>query len=353
MEAAFALHALAGARVAVTILAPEAEFVAPEDGPDIAPPRRYPLDAIATDAGAEHLPDAFRWLDATERIVHTRAGRELPYDALLLALGARARPAFRHALTLDARRLHEQAARLGNEIRQGTVRSVAALVPSTTGWALPIYQLCLWLARLGRELASPLAITLLTPEEAPLAVFGDPVSTAVGNLLEEEGISAITSVACEVREPGVVSLRPGVNLLRADRIVALPGLSGPSTPGVPKRARGGFLSVDVQGRVRGLHDVYAAGDATEFTVKTAVAAAAQADLAAGTIAAAAGAAVDSAAEAPVIRGALRGERQTVHLSAQLLGVQGCHSQLTGGPERSPFARHLAPYLATRDRAATR
>ena len=104
-----------------------------------------------------------------------------------------------------------------------------------------------------------LSITIATPEDAPLAIFGRSVSEAVRQLLEENGILTITSAHCEVPESGRVAINPGARHLHADRIVALPELVGPSVPGVPGDSAGGFIPVDVHCKVRGIERVYAAG----------------------------------------------------------------------------------------------
>ena len=52
----------------------------------------------------------------------------------------------------------------------------------------------------------------------------------------------------------------------ADRVIALPRLVGPGDPGLPHGAHG-FIPVDAHGRVAGVPDVFAAGDATTFPLK--------------------------------------------------------------------------------------
>lgn len=364
LEAAFALQALAGGELAVTVLAPEAEFVYPalaadEAGEPISG-QRYALAEVVSDAGAERVVDAFRWLDARRQVVHTRDGREIGYGALLLAVGARRRPAFRHAVTLDPRRLDAQASRLLAEISRGEVRSVAALVPPSSVCPLPLYELSLLIAGHARAQGVPLAITLVTPERTPMAMFGTDAGTAVAQLLEAEGVNVVASANCDVPEPGRVRVRRGIDVLDADRVIALPQLFGPATPGVPKRARGGFLSVDQYGRLRGADGVYAAGDATAFAVKFGVVAAEQADAAASAIAADTGARVQPVAPEPVIRGMLVGAGRALRLTAHLVGRHGAHSKVSAvAPSRrqpkiaahylGPY--HLGPYLYARDRAA--
>ena len=65
----------------------------------------------------------------------------------------------------------------------------------------------------------------------------------------------------EVRR-GARSPGPGAPV-PAERAVALPGLRGIPIAGVPADGSG-FVHVDAVGRVKGLDDVYAAGDGTSF-----------------------------------------------------------------------------------------
>src|SRR5205085_2309645 len=107
-------------------------------------------------------------LDPKERVVHTEHAQQLRYDALLLALGARQRPRFKHALTLDDRRLDEQFHGLIQDVEGGYVRRLAFIVPSQMPWPLPIYELALMTARRAWDVSQAVTITVLTPEDAPL-----------------------------------------------------------------------------------------------------------------------------------------------------------------------------------------
>ncbi len=360
LECAFALHALAAEKVNVTVLSPESEFmlrpVLLREPFVWAPARRYPLLDLVAEAGAELVSDRFRWLDAGGRVVHARSGREFTYDALVLALGARRRPMFRHAVTLDDRVLPDQVQGTLADIENGSVRRVALLVGSTAGWPLPLYELAVLLARRARALGIELEVTLATPEVAPEAVFGERVSQTVGELLEAEGVQVITAVRCEVPAPGVVSVRPGMTELEVDRVFALPQLSGPSTPGMPKRARGGFLSIDPLCRVRDVDSVYAVGDACDFPVRFVAVAAQEADTAAASIAAEAGAGPEPRPLEPRIHGMLDGPGGPVYLHAYLVGGHAHSATVSSTPTWHPAgpidAPYLAPYLEAPNHAHT-
>ncbi len=361
LEGALALRELAGERICTTLLAPEPEFVyrpmRVREPFAYSGARHYSLETIARDIGVELKQDAFKWLDPVSRIVHTEGGEPLSFDALLLALGAIQRPRFRHALTLDDRHLDEQLHGLIQDVEGGYVHELAFVVPTPMAWPLPIYELALMMARRAWDTSADVSITVVTPEDAPLAIFGARVSQAVERLLEENGILTITSAHCETPEPGQVSIHPGARCLHVDRIIALPQLFGPSTPGVPKSAPDGFLSVDVHCKVAGLERVYAAGDATAFAVKHGGIAAQHADTAAEAIAALAGAQVEPKPFHPVIRAILLGGEKPLYMSAQIAGGHGSSSQISDTPTWSPptkiAAKYLAPYLESLDRAAPR
>ena len=85
-------------------------------------------------------------------------------------------------------------------------------------------------------------------------------------------------------------------------MVALPELRVPFLPA--SRAGGGFTPGGHGGRVKGLERVFAAGDATSFPIKQGGLAAQQADVAAATIAALAGAPVDPRKPDLMLRAAL-------------------------------------------------
>lgn len=361
LESALALRYLTSDRVTTTLLTPEPEFVyrplrvrEPFAGPSA---RHYALDEIARDIGIELRQDAFKRLDPEQRTVYTEGGEQLTYDALLLALGARLHPRFEHALTLDDRRLDEQLHGLIQDMEADYIHKLAFIAPSRMPWPLPLYELALMTARRAWDMNVDISVTIVTPEDAPLALFGREVSEAVERLLEDNGILVISSTHAETPNAAQISLRPGGRMLYIDRIIALPELSGPSPSGVPTADGHGFIPVDTHCRVPGLERVFAAGDATDFPVKHGGIAAQQADVAAASIAALAGTAIEPPKFHPVIHGILLGGDHPLYLSADITGGHGSSSQVSDTPAWSPAtkiaAKYLAPYLESRDRAAVR
>lgn len=354
LEGALALREFAGPRVEITLVAPNPTFsfralstIAPFDG---GPRPGAALAEIADEINARHVAERVSWLDHRRSQLHTQAGQTLDYDALLIAIGARSGPAFRSAVTLDDARLPAQWGELETAMQHGDVRSVAFVAPSVIGWPLPLYELALLCRRRADQLGVDVSVTLATPEDAPLALFGDTVSQAVGLRLQERGILVLTGARSAVPEPGVLAVHPRARRLRVDRILALPHLSGPPLRGLGARALGGFIAVDAFGRVKGVPGVFAAGDAIDFTVKHGGLAAAQAETAARVIAAAAGAAVVPRRFAPEIRAVLADGQRSLYLSARITGAHGSRSQVGDEPSWWPATKVAAPRLAARMRA---
>lgn len=358
LEAALALRDLAAERVSTTLLALEPEFVyrpmRVREPFAYSAARRYPLDEIARDIGAELRQEGFKSVDPGGRIVHTGSGEQLSYDALLLALGAKLQARFEHALTLDDRRLDEQMHGLIQDVEAGYTHKLAFLIPSQAAWPLPAYELALMTARRAWDMQVDVSITIVTPEDAPLALFGTTVSRAVEELLEQHEILTITSAHAETPAPQEVSIHPGSRSLHVNRVIALPELVGPLVPGVPRSSPNGFIPVNGHGRVSGLERVYAAGDAVDFPVKHGGIAAQQADVAAEAIAALAGASVEPSEFHPVINGILIGGPKPLYMRAHITGGHGMSSEVSDEPIGAPVtkiaAKYLSPYLDARDRA---
>jgi sulfide:quinone oxidoreductase len=360
LEGALALRNLAGDRVSLKLMAPSPDFVyrpmTVREPFSWAVAERYPLPEIAPDIGAELVKDALVRVDPGAQVVHGESGSELRYDALLLGLGAKIRARYEHAVTLNDARLDELLHGLIQDVEGGYVNRLGFVVPPRMAWPLPVYELALMTSRRAYDMNVEVAATIVTPEDAPLAVFGQGVSQAVAELLADRGIEVIVSAYCEVPRTGVIEISPGERTLEVDRVVALPELDGPAVPGLPHTSDG-FLPVDDHCRVRDTERVYAAGDAVDFAVKHGGIAAQQADTAAQAIAALAGAPVDPQPFRPSIHGVLLTGEEPRYLSAEITGGRGLRSELTDEPTWSPptkiSARYLAPYLEQLGRAGGR
>lgn len=357
LETLLALQALAPERTEATVLAPNAEFVyrpmtvrEPFAHPAA---ERYELAPIVKEAGAKLVVDELGWVEPDKRIAHTANGAEIEYDTLVLALGARIRPRYAHALTIDDRTLEKTFHGLIQDVEDGYVDSVVFVSPGRMAWPFPLYELALLTAGRAYDMGVELASTIITPEDAPLAIFGSAVSAEVSKLLAQSHIETICSAYAEIPAPGEIVINPGDRHMKAKRVVALPELYGPSVRGIPL-SQHGFIRVDVHGRVLDVEHVYAAGDATDFAVKFGGIAAQQADALAESIAAHAGAPVSPQPFHPLIHGVLLTADEPRYLTAQITGGHGFSSQISETPSWSNqakiAAKYLAPYLEQLDHA---
>jgi sulfide:quinone oxidoreductase len=358
LETALALRHLAPEHTEVTLLAPNSDFIyrpmAVREPFAYGAISRYPLQRIADDAGAELLANELAWIDPDRRTLHTEAGKAIEYDALVLALGARARPRYEHAVTIDDRNLDEKLHGLIQDIEGDYIHSLAFVSPGRMAWPLPLYELALMTAARAYDMGIKLATTIITPEDSPLAIFGAAASNAVAELLAAANIQSINSAYVEVPNSGEVVINPGDRKLRVDRVIALPELYGAAVRGLPS-GDDGFIRIDRNCQVPGAGPIFAAGDATEFPIKFGGIASQQADTAACAIAALAGVAVTPEPFEPVLRGMLLTGAKPLYLTASITGGHGFSSQVSDTPSSSPpakiAAKYLAPYLDTLDREA--
>lgn len=352
LEAMVALRALAGERVEIELLAPDSDFfyrplsVAEPFG--VGEVHRFDLASLAWDCGARHKLGSVVAIDAEERWVRTSRGARFDYDVLLLAIGARPREALRGALTFRGPEDVGLVRGLLADLEAGLVQRLVFALPGGVTWPLPLYELVLLTAdHLARKGTATAELTLVTPEDAPLAVLGREASEAVRALLDERGIEVLTATYPEALEGDELGVVPGAPL-RADRVVSVPRLRGVPLAGVPQDADF-FIRTDSHLRVEGLTDVYAAGDITTFPLKQGGLAAQQADAAAEAIAARAGAPVTPRPFDPILRGLLLTGSRPVYLRAELGGGRGETStvdeQALWWPPSKIAARYLAPYLA--------
>jgi sulfide:quinone oxidoreductase len=353
LETTLALKDLASEQTDVTLLAPDTEFVyrPMTVGEPFAygPARRYPLEPIVRDAGASLLAGELGWVDPDRQTIHTKDEEPIAYDALMLALGAKAVRRYTHALTIDDRRMDETLHGLIQDVEGGYLKSLAFVSPGRMAWPLPLYELALMTAARAYDMQMKLAVTIVTPEDAPLAIFGSAASSAVSELLHSAGIELISSGYAEIPSEGHVVINPGDRRVEVDRVIALPELYGPSVRGIPLGEHG-FIRVDPHGHVPDVGPIYAAGDAIDFPIKHGGLGSQQADAAAQSIAALAGAPVTPAPFDPVVHGMLLTGGEPLYLTAKITGGHGFSSHIGDTPSWSPpskvASKYLAPYLDT-------
>ena len=339
--------------MSIELVAPESQFsyrpLAVAAAFDLGEPPRFDLGTIAEDLRAEHRRDAVVAVQPERRLVWTRSGEEVPYEVLVVATGAQPEEAVPGAFTF--RGIGDQHAyrTLMDELDRGAVETVAFAVPSGTTWPLPIYELALITGARLRADGNGAVVKLVTPEAAALALFGRRASEAVTELLALRAIELLTSTHPVEFSHGALVVVPA-GKVPADRVVALPRLRGRPLEGVPHDADG-FIEVDPLGQVRGLGDLYAAGDVTAGSIKQGGIATQQADTVAAAIAARFGAPVQPEPFRPVLRGTLLTGDGARYMRSEVTGGAGERSEVSAQilwrPEGKIAGRHLSHYLARR------
>lgn len=307
LEALLALRALAGENVRITLLAPEHDFVVRASS--VLEPfgrgeaRRISMASIAGEQGAHLVIDALAAVDPERCVATTESGRELPYETLVVALGAVPEPAFPGAVTFAGPGDRQAMRDVLEEAEFGEIAHLAFAAPSGATWALPLYELALLTEAYLRERGGPaVQISIVTPESRALALFGEAASADLAERLEDHEIALHTLSRPRAHASGRLELEGGGHV-RADRVIALPRLKGPAVAGLPHDDLG-FIPVDDLGQVRSVEHVYAAGDCTTFPMKQGGLAAQQADAVASSIASAFVTGVEAEPFRPVLRGLL-------------------------------------------------
>ena len=306
LEACLALRALAGDRTRITLIAPNRYFayrpIRVHDPLAVQARVRVPVARLAHAAHADLRTDRVASVDPAARRIYTGGGDELPYDALVVCVGAQSAPVPARAEPFDDE--HTADCRvLVRGAREGRIRSLALVEPPAPARAFDLYDLALDTAVALRRDESGAQLTLVTSEPAPLGVLGIPAAAMLRNTLGAHGVRVVESAYVKAIGRGELEVAPGPRLIQAERVIAAPRLRGPRLGHLPADADG-FLPVDPHGRVSHMDGVYAAGDCTPFAVRHPSLAAEQADAAAAAIAADAGLPVVAEPFEPVLRGML-------------------------------------------------
>jgi sulfide:quinone oxidoreductase len=332
LEAVLALQVLGADRLDITMVTAATEFV--YRPLSVAVPfgkatlTRAPLAAIAADRGFTLTAETVVAVDLEDQTVTTDHG-QLGYDHLVLALGAHPDTGVTGALNFrgprDIEALRTELERI-ELLGGGRIVFAARAVNS---WTLPLYELALLTSTWATERSLDVELTIVVPEHTPVNILGETAGRELADLLADREITLVAAVP-EGTDAGGLWI-PALGGIPADLIVALPVLTGPEVPGLPRNGMR-FVPVDDFCRVEGSATAYAVGDMAARQVKQGGLAAQQADVAAACIAAAAGADVHPEPYSPVLRALL---------------VTGGEPRRFGSEitEKVP-ARYLSPYLAT-------
>jgi sulfide:quinone oxidoreductase len=359
VEGLLRLRRLAGDMVRITLVAPNDEFVyrplAVQEAVALGRGRRYQLREIVEHANAEWIKDTLARVDAANRVTHTGQGRELGYDALLVAVGGRQIAELEHAITFRDADAHDVYERVVRDVERADARSVAFVVPEGPVYPLPAYELALLTAEAARRAGlDDVELSLVTSEPIALAAFGGSAGAVVSRLLMEAKIRLFASAVAYSPGPRHLLIQPQGAALALDRVVAMPRIAGPEIRGLPTGGVHGFIPIDGRCAVPETEGrVFAAGDATTFPIKHGGLGAQQADAAAAAIARLAGAGIKTPPFEPEIRGKLLTGRTPLYLKATLVGGRGFNSEVFDTPpwpvDDKIVAEELGPYLAGLDK----
>jgi sulfide:quinone oxidoreductase len=350
IEGLLRLRRLIDGRAQITVVAPGEELVV-RPLTVLEPFRagsvhRYPLTRLIAPARARHVRDELVRVDSDLGVIVTAGGRELPYDALLVASGADQFNPYPHATLFTDRDCGETFAAIVCDLEAGRVRSLAFVIPNWPVWPLPIYELALLTAHRARRISASVQLTIVTAEPRPLKAFGAAAGAAIQQLLVNTGIALHTGAIAEIPRPGHLVF--GDQELTADRIVTLPRVVGPGIAGLPA-GRDWLLPIDDYCRVPDTEGrIFAAGDVTQSPIKHGGLGAQQADTAAAGIAHLLDAAPRPHPLAPIIHATLFTGDKPLYLSARLDGALGwtseVHEHPPWPPDRKIVAAELGPAL---------
>jgi sulfide:quinone oxidoreductase len=307
LEGLLALHAMAGDRVALSVIAPDPEFtyrpLAVAEPFALGRAHRVALSQFAQDTGAEVTIDAVVGVDDAAREVRLRDGNARPFEALLLAPGGRAVAGTEDATTWWPGGDPDIYGGLLRDIDEGYSKRLAIVVPPGAVWPLPAYELALMTAGEAREMGhDDVQVTVVTPEHWPLSLFGEEAGEAVAEELRWGGVGLKTGVVAR-RGGGGLVLEPSGERLEVERVFAVPRILGPGIEGLPMDEEG-FIRADDNALVEGCERTWAAGDGVVSPVKFGGLATHQARRAAAAIARLAGAPEPSDPGEPVLHGRL-------------------------------------------------
>ena len=360
VEAMVALHDLCGDRVEIVVHAPRREFLyrplAVTEPFGVGEVLKFDLQQLTERCGASFSLDSIVSVDTDGQRVTTHDGDGVDYDYLIVASGARMLWTVPGAATFWGVSDEDASVDVVRELQAGALRKVVFTMPAGLGWPLPIYELALLAAAQLKDADAPSAeLRIVTPEDAPLQLFGVGASEQMGQLLAERGIEIVTGASPVKFENGQLDIAPG-NSIEADAVVSAPSFKGRPVEGVT-HDEDGFIPIDEHSLVRGLQNVFAVGDVTSFPVKQGGIATQQADAAAEVIAAQIGGQVEPQPFEPVLRAVLLTGEEPKYLYGKLGGGHGETSTFSDDPpwrdEGKIVGKYLAPFLASTSDAAAR
>ena len=313
---------------------------------DGAPAWSMELERFAADQDVRLVRDSLVAVEPDRHEAVTEYSGRLPYDALLVCVGARTVRGLPGAISFRGGRDAAAVRAALDAMQPGDDATIAFAIPFGAFWTLPLYELAILSAARLRERGVRARVVMTSPEAVPLEAFGAEASTAVADLLDARGVEFVARARAIAADAGELELDDG-RRIQAQAVITLPDLLGRRVPGLPQDAEG-FIAVDANCRVPGAADVYAAGDVTTFPLKQGGLATQQADAAVEAMLAALGLPIVPRPFEPVLKGVLYTDREPAYLRATLDG-HGSEPRAYAmwWPPSKIAGRYLAPYLAIR------
>ncbi len=230
LEAVLALSKLSPELTDVELLSSGAEFVyrpllvaEPFGARDAL---RLDLGEVAEEAGSRYTRGSVVSIQPDAKTVGTAEGKALPYDFLLIAIGAGPVDAVPGGLTFGTDEERESFGEVLAAFGRRGHKRIAFVVPPGVSWSIAAYELALLTAaeRDARRLHAT-EILLVTHERAPLEVFGASAAELVASRLSDAGVSLRTGADADRVVDGRLQLKSGEEL-DPGAVVALPAPSG-------------------------------------------------------------------------------------------------------------------------------
>ena len=211
-------------------------------------------------------------------------------------------------------------------------------------------------ARRAYDMNTEVSITLVTPEDAPLAIFGQAVSEAVEGCSSNRGSSRSPRRIARPRRPARSRSTPAGDASTSIASSRYPSCTVPRSPVYRPMTATALSTSTCTARCR-------AWRASTRPAMRPLPGQARGDRRpagrrrGGGDRCRAGASVEPSKFNPVIHGMLLGGEKPLYLSAQITGGHGSASEVSETPTWSPptkiVAKYLAPYLESRDEKTPR
>jgi sulfide:quinone oxidoreductase len=293
LETAFYLRHRIGDRADLTLVTDQDYFLFKPNTiyiPFGAEPGRFKIDLKkpTRKRDIELIINRAREVDLHGKKIRTEDGKSAGYDFLVIATGAGMRPQEipgleQHALTPwtvdEMLRLRSGLERMIEKARNGAFQRLLFVVPPNNKCSGPLYELVMMIDTWLRQQAVRPKVDIVwsTFEESYIQAFGPRLNTVVADEFEERGINGFRGYVVTGIEPGRVHYQNG-EIQEFDLLLSFPPyIAKERFIDLPSDDRG-FIQVDPDSRrVKGVDNVFAAGDAADFPIKQAFLALLQGD----------------------------------------------------------------------------